>query len=136
MIWAILAMVGVPLWLCAVGIMALLYRNRTLRSRPGDIPVRVLRPGKTRWTRGHAVWVHDVFAWRGSPAAWNESLELVVQASLREVTPQDREALHRMGEDVLVATLTTDEGVVLQVAGTADHGSSLMGPFASSAERA
>ena len=72
MVWAFLAWVGVPLWLCALGIFALVYRNRALRRRHGNIPVRVLRPGKTRWTRGHAVWVKDVFAWRGSPAAWNE----------------------------------------------------------------
>ena len=63
-------------------------------------------------------------------------MEFIVDASLREATPEDREALHRMGEHVLVATLTTDEGVVLQVASTAEHDSSLMGPFASSAEPA
>ena len=65
MIWALLAFVGVPLWLCALGIFALVYRNRALRSRHGNIPERVLRPGKTHWIRGHAVWVSDVFAWRG-----------------------------------------------------------------------
>jgi hypothetical protein len=34
----------------------------------------ILVAGKRRWTRGHAIWVSDVFAWRGSPAAWNEEL--------------------------------------------------------------
>ena len=80
MIWAILALLGVPLWLCAVGILALVYRNKSLRQRHGDIPVRVQRAGKTRWTRGHAVWVSDVFAWRGSPAAWSEDLFQVTAA--------------------------------------------------------
>src|SRR5512132_4168566 len=74
MIWAILALLGVPLWLCAIGIFALVFRNRTLRRRHGNLPVRVRRPGKTRWTRGHAIWISDVFAWRGSPAAWSEDL--------------------------------------------------------------
>ena len=36
MIWALLAFVGVPLWLCALGIFALVYRNRALRSRHGN----------------------------------------------------------------------------------------------------
>jgi hypothetical protein len=130
-VWALLAFVGVPLWLCAVGIFALLYRNRALRRRHGDIPVRVLRPGKTRWTRGHAVWVSEVFAWRGSPAAWDEYLELIVSASLRDATPEDLSGLHRMGEAVVVATLTTDDDVVLQVATTAEHRSALLGPFPS-----
>jgi hypothetical protein len=70
MIWAILVLLGVPLWLCAMGILALLLRNRGLRRRPGNVPVRVLR--RKRWSRGHGVWVSDVFAWRGSPAAWQE----------------------------------------------------------------
>jgi hypothetical protein len=130
MIWALLALVGVPLWLCALGILALLYRNRALRRRHGDIPVRVLRPGKTRWTRGHAVWVADVFAWRGSPAAWNEYLELIVGASVRDATPEDRKRLRHMSDAVVVASLTTDDDIVLQVATTAEHRSAVLGPFA------
>ena len=47
MIWLILAVLGVPLWLCAVAVLAPVLRNRSLRQRPGDLPVRVLRPGKT-----------------------------------------------------------------------------------------
>ena len=74
MIWAILAMLGIPLWLCATGIMVLMMRNRAIRHRPGNAPVRRRRKGRSRWTRGHGVWVHDVFAFRGSPAAWAESL--------------------------------------------------------------
>jgi hypothetical protein len=134
-IWALLAFVGVPLWLCAVGIFAVVYRNRALRTRHGDIPVRVLRPGKSRWVRGHAVWVSQVFAWRGSPAAWNEDLELVVRATLRSATPEDMRRLHRMGDDVVVAELTTDRGVVLQVAASGDHRTALLGPLAESSQR-
>jgi hypothetical protein len=129
MIWALLAFVGVPLWLCAMGILALVYRNRALRRRHGDIPVRVLRPGKTRWTRGHAVWVSDVFAWRGSPAAWNEYLELIVGAGVREASPEDLKGLRRMRDGVVVASLTTVDDVVLQVATAGEHRSALIGPF-------
>ena len=55
------------LWLCAIGILVILMRNRKLRKRHGNIPVRVKRLGKQRWTRGQAIWVSDVFAWQGSP---------------------------------------------------------------------
>ena len=37
MIWAILALLGVPLWLCAAGITIIVFRNRSLRKRYGDI---------------------------------------------------------------------------------------------------
>ena len=51
MIWAVLVFLGVPLWLCAVGILTLVLRSRRLRARHGNVPVRVLRPGHTPWTR-------------------------------------------------------------------------------------
>lgn len=132
MIWALLALLGVPLWLCALGILAILYRNRTLRGRSGDLPVRVLRPGRTTWTRSHAIWVSDVFAWRGSPAAWNESLERIVEARLDEATSEERSHLHRLGDSPVVASLTTEGGAVLRVASTVEHRSELLGPFVTS----
>jgi hypothetical protein len=130
MVWALLVFLGVPLWLCAIAIILLVLRNRALRKRHGDIPVRVLRPGKYRWTRGHAMWVSDVFAWRGSPAAWDEYLELIVGVSIRAATQEEQKKLHRLGDRPAIATLTTDQGLVLQVAATAEHRSDLRGPFA------
>lgn len=129
MIWAILVFLGVPLWLCAAGILILVFRNRKLRQRPGNIPVRVLRPGKTRWMRGHALWVSDVFAWRGSPAAWSEDLRQVDGASIRSASEQERKKLHRMGDDPVVASLALVGGQALEVAVKPEHRSALAGPF-------
>jgi hypothetical protein len=128
MIWAVLAMLGVPLWLCALGILALVYRNKSLRTRHGDIPVRVQRTGKTRWTRGHAVWVSDVFAWRGSPAAWDEDLFHVIGARVEALAPGERKKLHRLGDHPTVATLTPDVGEPLRVAVASEHRAALLGP--------
>ncbi len=133
MIWAILAAVGVPLWLCAVGILAFLLRNRSLRKRHGDVPVRVLGVGKKRWMRGHALWVGEVFAWRGSPAAWREQLELIESARAAQVTPQERKHLHRLGEQPAVVSLRTTSGEEIRVAAGAERARDLWGPFASQA---
>ena len=38
MIWAILAMLGIPLWLCAIGILTVVFQNRRLRKRPKPRP--------------------------------------------------------------------------------------------------
>jgi hypothetical protein len=131
MVWAILALVGVPLWLCAIGIAALVLRNRGLRKRPGNIPVRVLRPGKKRWTRGHAVWVSDVFAWRASPASWKEGLAQVTDASLHEsIDPETIKKLRRLGDSPSVASLTLGGGAMIDVAARQADRSALMGPFA------
>ena len=116
MIWAILALLGVPLWLCAAGIVTVVFQNRRLRKRPGNVPIRVLRPGKSRWTFGHGVWVSDVFAWRGSPAAWREDLVQVSGASPRAADVEERKKLHRIGDQPVIATFELAEGGTLAVA--------------------
>lgn len=128
-IWAILALLGVPLWLCAIGIFMLFFQNRKLRKRPGNIPVRVLRPGKKRWTSGHGIWVSDVFAWRGSPAAWNEDLVQAKAVSLRYADKEEGGKLHRIGDSPVIASLTLAGGETLEVAARAEHRSALAGPF-------
>ena len=129
MIWAVLALLGVPLWLCAAAILVLVYRNKSLRKRHGDIPVRVQRAGKTRWTRGHAVWVSDVFAWRGSPAAWSEDLFEVTDARVGALQPADLKKLHRLGEHPAVVILTPEEGEPVRVAVTSQHCEAVLGPY-------
>lgn len=134
MIWAILAALGVPLWLCAIGIFMLLFNNRRLRKRYGDVPVRVRRPGKKRWTRGHGIWVSDVFAWRGSPAAWNEELLWVSDATARAADPEERKKLHRLGDEPAIATLAAADGETVEVAAAPEQASALLGPFARATE--
>jgi hypothetical protein len=130
-IWAILFLLGVPLWLCALAISVLVFRNRALRKRSGNIPVRVLRPNKTRWVRGHAIWISDVFAWRASPASWKEGLDQVTEASLHErLDAPAAKKLHRLGDNPAVASLTLVGGTVIQVATRAEYLSALMGSFA------
>lgn len=60
MVWAILALLGVPLWVCAAGLFVVVFNNHRLRTRPGNIPVRVKRPGTDRWTRARALGVRRV----------------------------------------------------------------------------
>ncbi len=129
MIWAILVLLGVPLWVCAIGILVIAFGNRKLRKRHGDIPVRVRLPGKNRWTRGHAIWVSDVFAWRGSPAAWDEDLERISDVTMRSPDPEERKKLHHLGEGFVIATLSMKDGEALDVAAGPDDSSALLGPF-------
>jgi len=54
-IWAILAMLGVPLWLIAIALLVLVLRNRGLRKRVLDIPMRLRVDPEGRWRRGHGL---------------------------------------------------------------------------------
>ena len=129
MIWALLFLLGVPLWLCAIGITVLVHRGRVLQHREGNIPVRVLRAGHTRWTRGHAIWVSDVFAWRSSPAAWTEDLVVVRTVHVRMPTSTEQKPLHRLGDDPVVAVLTSPDGSTLTVAVAGSQRDAIEGPF-------
>jgi hypothetical protein len=60
MVWAVLVLVAVPSWLCALGVIAVVFRTRALRRHPGNFPVQVLRLGHNRWTSGHEVLVPTV----------------------------------------------------------------------------
>ena len=108
----------------------LLFNNRRLRKRYGDVPVRVRRPGKKRWTRGHGIWVSDVFAWRGSPAAWSEELLWVRDATARAADPEERKKLHRLGDEPAIATFVAADGETVEVAAAPEQASALLGPFA------
>jgi hypothetical protein len=129
-IWAILAFLGIPLWFCALGILMLYRNNSSLRKRPGNVPVRVKPPGKTRWIPGHAVWVHDVLAFRASPAAWKELLVWVTGAVAHEPTAEEAAKLHRLGDDKVVAALETAGGGTIEIAARAEHRDALLGPYA------
>jgi hypothetical protein len=129
-IWAILIFLGIPLWLCALGILMLYRNNSSLRKRPGNVPVRVKPPGKTRWIPGHAVWVHDVLAFRASPAAWKELLVWVTGAVARETTTEEAKKLHRLGDDKVVAVLSSPGIGTIEIAARAEHRDALLGPYA------
>lgn len=129
MIWAILALLGAPLWLCALGISVLVLRTRAIKGRPGNISVRVRRPGRSRWTRANAVGVSDVFVWRASPAAWAEDVRQVTAASPRTASPDEASALRRLGAAFALVRLTYEGGSTLDVAATAGQRASLLGPF-------
>lgn len=131
MIWALLAAVGVPLWLCAMGIVTLVLRNRALRRRPGNVACRLRVTPDGRWIRGHGVWVHDVFAFRGSRATWNERLLWAIDVEVRPATKDEAKKLRAAGGHPVVATIagTPDDGTI-EVAAREEDELLLLGPSA------
>ena len=102
-------------------------RNRSLQSRPGDVPVRARFKVVGPWIRGHGVWVNDIFAFRRSPAGWTEALLWVTNASARPATAEER---HRLGDDSVVATFVLASGGSMAFAARGEDRSQLLGPYA------
>lgn len=134
MIWAILAALGIPLWFLGLAFLAMMFENRKLRHRYGNVPVRVRRTGKKRWTRGNAIWVSDVFVWRGSPGVWKEDLMHVSGLTFRSPDADERKQLRRLDAEPAIATLTAPDGEVVEVATAAEYRAALAGPFAASGD--
>jgi len=129
-IWAILALLGVPLWLCALAIGVTIMRNRSLRKRTGDVPVRARLAGKKHWIRGHGTWVHDVFAFRASPAVWQEHLLWVDSATLVPASAADQKKLRRLGSGFVIARFHHPDGEPADFATSAAHSTALIGAIA------
>jgi hypothetical protein len=116
MVWVILAGLGVPLWLCAAGVISVVLRNRSLRKRHGDLSVRLRSDDGKRWRRGHALWVHDVLLFRASPAGWTDTVLWVEEALIDAAGPEDRRHLHRLGDEPVIVQLTLHGGGTAQMA--------------------
>ena len=128
MIWAILALLGVPLWLCAIAILLLVFRNRGLRKRAADIPMRLRLDANGRWHRGHGLWIHDVLGFRGSPAAWDEALLWAADGAPRELTSEEAHKFRRLDQPA-AATFTAVDGPAFEAVTTRSHLALLLGPF-------
>jgi hypothetical protein len=105
-------------------------RNRALRQRPGDVSVLARTRWGGRWMPGHGVWVDDVFAFRRSPAGWNETLLWVTYAPTRSATDEERAQLRRLGDDPLVVTFVLASGGSMTFAAKASDRARLLGPYA------
>jgi hypothetical protein len=110
-----------------------LVRNRTLRHRVGNLKVRRRSQGKSRWARGYGVWVRDVFAFRGSPAAWTESLLGVREIVVLVPSEAECKKLHRLGSPPTMVRFIDDEGTHVEFATAPEHALDLLGPFAATA---
>jgi hypothetical protein len=115
--------------LCAGGIALVVVRNRRMRERPGNVPVRLWRQGDDRWLPAHGVWANDVFAVRAAPAAWGEALFWIVDAKRHRVTDEERKKLHRIGERPVAFEFALACGGSVRMAARREHEEALLGPF-------
>jgi hypothetical protein len=119
----------VPLWLFALVVIALIWRNRRLRNRPGNVSVRMREAPGTSWSRGNGVWVDDVFAVRHGLADRSENFMRVTAATSRTPGEQEAKDLRRL-EDPVIAALVLTDGRTIEIAVPRRFEGLLLGPFA------
>jgi hypothetical protein len=140
-IWAILALLGIPLWLLIVLLAVLLRTRSKIRKVPGSFEFKVrVPPGgqpvldlKNRFARyvsvGH--WVHDVLVVHGGSPFLLRTAALGIEGvdTVPADADPDREpGLKRMSTPQLVR-LGIDGGAVVELACAKDDLPALLGPF-------
>jgi hypothetical protein len=126
-IWALLAILGVPIWLVVGALAGSLSHRRRFAHQPGAFTCRV-RTGEGKWgrTTSHALWIHDELLAAGGLAR----LRIKPLAIAERVEGPHACDTHFRGSDSSVSiTLRTDDGVQVQVAAPETAAALLPGPF-------
>lgn len=140
MLWALLALLGVPVWLVVGMLVGALYSRRRYRQQPdvfrcaGRVRSGSVDPFSRDWGRApvYGRWVHDVLV-------LNRGLALVrviavpVDAVVGGPGAVDGSLPRGLGDDPVAVAVRTDDGSVLELAAHAADRQRLGGPFATKA---
>ena len=139
MIVALLAALGIPLWLVIAIAVHLVRQRRWVRSRPGTFGCAMRRTAgeaqdtSEKWRRGYALWVREVLAFRSGQSLSRESLFAVDGVGARGVRRASPGEVKRLGPEPAVIALRIAGGGAVEVAAHAEDRGLAVGPFAEAA---
>lgn len=137
MIWAILALLGVPIWL-VVGALAVMFLSRSrFKKQDGVFPAKMRRESGSasgdgeKWppVSSFALWVHDVLLVHKGLGLM-QTMPLGVAGLEGSVESADPEGAKRLGEDPVLLRFRLDDGAILQMAVPGESLTLAQGPFA------
>jgi hypothetical protein len=138
MLIALLAVLGVNLWVIVALLAVVLTRKRWVSHQPGSFKgaIRVIEgdvPGlRPRWKRGYGRWVRDILVWTKAPLLFRNELVLAdgLAGEPRDAKPGE---VRRLGKHPAVMQLVVEGGGRIEVAASADGQERAPGPFAEGA---
>ena len=136
MFWALLALLGVPLWLVIGGLSVSLWNRHKFRQRPDVFTTKIrLESGsisdfKEKWppVSNYAHWVHDVLLVHKGLGLM-PTTPLGVKGIEGTPTGADTEQVKRLGENPKMLRIKLDDGSILQLAVPEEHLDLAQGPF-------
>src|SRR4051812_26773980 len=113
MIWAILVLLGVPLWLVIGVIGGTLWSRHQFHRQHGVFPLALRKPGNDKWPRlpAYGRVISDVFVVNRGVALQRTLIHRVVGADVLVVTTSPKRI-----EDAVGRALELDDGDELEVA--------------------
>jgi len=140
MLIALLAVLGVNLWVIVALLAVVLTRKRWVSHQPGAFKgaIRVIEgdvPGlRAKWKRGYGRWVRDILVWTKAPLLFRNDLVLAdaLGGEARDAKPGE---VRRLGKHPAVVPLVVDGGARIEVAASANGHELVPGPFGKSVPR-
>jgi hypothetical protein len=131
MLWALLAILGVPIWLVVGGLSLALWNRHKVKQQPGVFPIKLrvdsgsVHGFDEKWKpmTFYALWVHDVLVVQKGLGLMR-AYPLPVAAA--EGEPDD--VLHLEGQPYLL-NFRLDDGAVIQMAAEGAARSLAQAPF-------
>ena len=138
MLWALLALLGVPQWIVVGGLALSLWQRSKFKKQEGVFPTKIrlesgTAPGVSeKWPpmSSFAVWVHDVLLVHKGLGLIS-TFPLGVEAPKGAVESADPEEVKRLGENLVLLRFRLDGGAVLAMAVPAESKALAQGPFLS-----
>ena len=127
MIWALLALLGIPLWFIALILIAAVAQRRSIQRTDGVFRYKVR--GDKGWSRGKSVanWVSDVLIGHKGIALLRSEAQQVTAVEL--IGPPEHPA-KGLGDEVVELSFTFAGGERVDVAVAEASLATAMGPFA------
>lgn len=141
MLIALLAVLGVDLWVILVLLAGAFSRRRWVSHQPGAFKgaIRVIEgdvPGLgPKWRRGYGRWVRDILVWTKTPFLFRNQLVLA-DAPIGEARDAKPGEVRRLGKHACVVPLLAEGDARIEIAASADAKDRVLGPFAADAPKA
>lgn len=140
MLIALLALLGIDLWIVFVLLVTVVLRRRWVKRHPGifagairvvDGTVEGLSP---KWSRGYGRWAGSVLVWTTRPFLLRNVL-VPLDESGGPPRPAGPDEVKHLGEEPVVVTLRARGHGRLEAAARHDEVALALGPFATQAAR-
>lgn len=126
MIWAALALLGIPIWFIAVILIAA-FRNRTaVRSHPDEFDYKLRKGDDWQRKKGYARWVSDVLIFHAGIALMRAD---AVQVSALETIDTTRLPSKGLGDNPTGLRITYVGGESVVIAVSAQNLDAALGPM-------
>jgi len=136
MVWALLAFLGIPLWLIAIGLTATFWNRHAVVDTPWVFPCKLRAisgdpPGLgSKFPRfsNYGLWVHDVLLVKGGLPLVKTNHYAVASVE-RQVEAANPDDWKRLGDAPRLLTLRLDDDSVIEVAASRENEQLLADPF-------